>query len=308
MTKPPPPARLFVLLARQASIGVILRRGPSDWVQMIKWHTDTETLEQGQWFKGRVYENKCDLSPDGNLFVYFVFKGSREKYGYAWTAISRPPYFAPLALWTEYGTVGGGGSFIDNQTVNLHRKGGDFHPEYPPQGLTIFDMSNPVSMPQDAKRIESPQWQWVSRGIDDYEEYKAFVASKGKIDSVDDWFQLSDREKGGKKENWYTRYYIPSIDTKQVKKYILERRYFGYRSGKGKLEKYSVVNDQTGEKTLLSDVTWADFDQQGRLVLAKEGKLFSAALQNGDLSLNELADFNANKPDPQPAPDWATKW
>jgi hypothetical protein len=69
-----------------------------------------------------------------------------------------------------------------------------------------------------------------------------------------------------------------------------------------------VLNNQTGERHLLSDATWADFDQQGRLVLAREGKLFSGTLQNGDLQLTELADFNANKPDLQPAPDWAQKW
>ncbi len=59
---------------------------------------------------------------------------------------------------------------------------------------------------------------------------------------------------------------------------------------------------------LLKYVNWADFDQQGRLVLAKYGKLFAGTLDNGELQLTELADFNANKPDPQPAPDWAQKW
>lgn len=70
MTKPPPPARLFVLLARQASIGVILRRGRSDWVQMIKWHTDSDTFEEGQWLRGEVEEYFGDLSPDGRLLYY----------------------------------------------------------------------------------------------------------------------------------------------------------------------------------------------------------------------------------------------
>src|SRR5690349_10075456 len=48
MTNPPPPARLFVLLASNSPVGVILRRGPTDWVQMIKWHTDTDKFEEGQ--------------------------------------------------------------------------------------------------------------------------------------------------------------------------------------------------------------------------------------------------------------------
>jgi hypothetical protein len=107
----PPPARLHIILAREASVGVILRKGPSRFVQMIKWHTDTDQFELGQWMKARVYEDKCDLSPDGKLFIYFVLKGDgvskRRDYGMTWTAISKPPYFTALALWPEHGTWGG---------------------------------------------------------------------------------------------------------------------------------------------------------------------------------------------------------
>ena len=58
----------------------------------------------------------------------------------------------------------------------------------------------------------------------------------------------------------------------------------------------------------LMDTVWADFDQQGRIVLARDGKLFGAALQNGELVYTELADFNANKPEPVEAPEWAQRW
>ena len=30
---------MFVLLARQASVGVILRRGPTDWWRVTRWDT-----------------------------------------------------------------------------------------------------------------------------------------------------------------------------------------------------------------------------------------------------------------------------
>jgi len=64
------PARLFVLLARKAPVGVILRRGPSDWVQMIHWNTKNDLFTPGQWFHGRIFEWKCDLSPNGKLIIY----------------------------------------------------------------------------------------------------------------------------------------------------------------------------------------------------------------------------------------------
>src|SRR4026207_1894230 len=66
------PCRLFVYLAREAPVGVVLRRGPSDWVRLSVWHTDTDSVEHGQWMKGRVYERRSDVSADGSLFVAFV--------------------------------------------------------------------------------------------------------------------------------------------------------------------------------------------------------------------------------------------
>ena len=51
-TPQPVPCRLPVILARAAPIAVIFRRGPSKLVELIKWHTDTDTFERGQWFKG----------------------------------------------------------------------------------------------------------------------------------------------------------------------------------------------------------------------------------------------------------------
>ena len=66
------PCRLFVYLASEAPIGVVLRRGPSAWTRLSVWHTDTDTFEHGQWFRGRVYERRSDVSPDGALFAYFA--------------------------------------------------------------------------------------------------------------------------------------------------------------------------------------------------------------------------------------------
>jgi len=63
---------------------------------MIRWNTDSDKFEQGQWFHGHVYVGRSDLSPDGSLLIYFANKFNRKtvsdkEYTYAWTAISRPP-------------------------------------------------------------------------------------------------------------------------------------------------------------------------------------------------------------------------
>ena len=93
--------RLSVLLARSAPDAVVLRRGPTRWVQLLRWRTDCDRFEPGQWFKGRVYDRRSDLSPDGSLLIYFAskFNGrtlADREYTYAWTAVSRPPHFTAL--------------------------------------------------------------------------------------------------------------------------------------------------------------------------------------------------------------------
>lgn len=91
-TQPLPPARLYVLLARVARVGMILRRGPTDWVQMIHWDTRKDTFTLGQWFHGKVYPEKSDISPDGSLIIYFAGKFGKQSdpMKRAWTAISKP--------------------------------------------------------------------------------------------------------------------------------------------------------------------------------------------------------------------------
>ena len=80
----------------QAPLGVVLRRGPSAWSRLSLWHTDDDSFEHGQWFRGRVYERRADLSADGQLFVYFARRAARPAptdLASSWIAISRPPWF-----------------------------------------------------------------------------------------------------------------------------------------------------------------------------------------------------------------------
>lgn len=92
-------------------------------MEVVKWNTDKDSFEDGQWFHGRIYGERCGLSPDGKLFVYFAMKyGKVDKskgYENTYTAVSRPPYLTALAMWPEGSTWGGGGRFVDNRTLRL---------------------------------------------------------------------------------------------------------------------------------------------------------------------------------------------
>jgi hypothetical protein len=136
-----PPCRLFVIPARDAPFAIILRRGPSRWYHLIRWQIELDVFEPGAWFRGRIYEERCDLSPDGKLFVYICHVGAfRESYTSSWTAVSRAPWLHALALWPWNTTNGGGGRFLDHRRLVLHaRMGKETHPEHPANGLEIVE-------------------------------------------------------------------------------------------------------------------------------------------------------------------------
>ena len=106
------PARLHVLLARDRPYGVIIRRGPAKSVCTIGWNRAKDEFALGQWMRGRIYEEKCDLSPDGKYLIYFALNGrwSSETKG-SYTAVSRAPYLKAISLYPQGTTYGGGGLF-----------------------------------------------------------------------------------------------------------------------------------------------------------------------------------------------------
>jgi hypothetical protein len=113
--------RLHVLLSGDGHSGVVLRRGPSAQVAAIAWNRDNDTFLLGQWLKGRIYERRSDLSPDGKHLIYFAMNGhwgSRAKG--AWTAISIAPYLTAIALFAKGDCWHGGGWFVDKTTYWLN--------------------------------------------------------------------------------------------------------------------------------------------------------------------------------------------
>lgn len=115
------PARLHVLLARDAKLGLVIRRGPSKSVCAVLWNRERDTFKLGQWMRGRIYERRCDLSPDGRRFIYFAMNGrwESETKG-SWTAISRVPYLKALSLFAKGDCRHGGGLFLSDKEFWLN--------------------------------------------------------------------------------------------------------------------------------------------------------------------------------------------
>ena len=74
-------------------------------------------------------------------------------------------------------------------------------------------------------------------------------------------------------------------------------------------EAYTIINTKRETRTDLREVYWADWDQQGRFVFARDGKLFTGRYsETGSHQYEILADFNASRPESIKTPDWAAIW
>jgi hypothetical protein len=272
--KAPVPCRLWVLMARKAQSALILCRGPTRWVELILWDTKKDQFQRGQWFHGRIYEERSDLSPDGTKFIYFVSKNGLKHdagIGETWTAISKPPYFTALALWPNGSTYGGGGLFLDDRYYWRADWPSGIHPRFSVKGL--IDVTDAVI------------------SVSFHEKF------------LDDRIHLQFRHVG-----WSTvelqgcrpvRLEKPSPIGKGALR--LERV--------GSLSHYSLVLTDYRAEPKPFDAEWADWDQRGRLIIARAGKLLVGIYtRRKGLQFEELADFNANRPRSVEAPEWAKHW
>jgi hypothetical protein len=287
--------RLYVILARKAPFGVVFRRGPSNHVLLIGWDTSNDIFESGQWFKGRIYERRCDLSPDGKLLIYFAAK-YREPLG-SWTAISRPPFLTALALWPKGDGWGGGGHFLSQHRIALNHRDGEMN---------------------IAKGFSIPKWLRVEQfgerpgwGEDD-----PIWSERLKRDgwTLTSW-PTKTKDEFGAKVMWEPS---PPIawskpNPKWPKRYSLEMSVIGIgeRNGPWYVTEHSVVrNGEDSDRLGRND--WADWDSSGDLLFAMDGCLYRARCRAGALTsledADKVADFSNLKFAERKAPARALQW
>lgn len=287
MTKrwhPTPPARLYVIFARETPRAVIFRRGPTKWTQLIEWHTDTDSFFDGQWFNGRIYERSCDLSPSGLFLIYFVNKFNWKTlkdpaYTSSWTAISRPPFLTALALWPKGDCWGGGGLFLSESEVWLDHPTSWSHPNHQPQGLKIIPNS------------EARGGVWSQRMTRDGWVRK----QEGRYHSrwPDGWATEI-------KEVWERTQPHGTVTLRSVKDEV------NFKRPDGHLESFYLIADDGDLQ--IPGAEWADWDQAGRLIFARAGQLWTGRWTGEALESELLADFNDRRPTNVVSPAWAKSW
>jgi hypothetical protein len=158
--------RLFIIFASHAHEAVVFRRGPSTWFHIARWDTKNDKFYPGAWIRGRIYPERCDLSPDGELLLYFIHQHRKWQTDYrsSWNAISRSPWLHALGLWSQGTTYGGGGRFTGNRSAMLRFYPVEPHPNHLGLGLNISFTANfprkpdPTPLHQSTREIEGAEW------------------------------------------------------------------------------------------------------------------------------------------------------
>jgi hypothetical protein len=268
--------RIHVLLARDAPVGVVIRRGPSKRVCTILWDRRRDEFRLGQWMKGRIYERRSDLSPDGQHLIYFAMNGKwdSEAKG-AWTAIARAPYLKAIALFPKGDCWHGGGLFTRNRTYWLNGGYGHSVLRDTKEVLrdTTFQLSE--SFGGECRGVYYPRllrdgWRLVNRVT--VAKWKAHDIFEKPVDSA-----------------WVLR----KIAHAEV----------GAPEGKGCYwDEHELVFRGSDRRISCPDWGWADVDDQ-RVVWAADGKLFAATMSEAGITQeNELQDFGGMTFEPIEAP------
>jgi hypothetical protein len=275
-------AKLYCILAREAETGLIFRRGPSKQVCLISWNLKNNTFVSGQWFKGRIYERKCDLSPDGKKLAYHAAKHHGTVPSLI--AVSTPPFLTAHVLWKAIGTWNGQTLFETNNILALWTYRSDISLE------PALEMTVPRQL-----HVTPRPWPGYFHKLADHDRLLR-----------DGWIVHSGNP-----------LYRGGPETRDPP--VFYRKYMADETQGAHLElsatsdgscTYKLRDDFENEFELAAN--WADI--RGRHVFFSQGgKLFSRLVAKkrtltGKGSAQELADFSDMKFAPVEAPDWALKW
>jgi len=264
MTTPPPPPLLYAIRASAAPVAVVFaHRGP--WFKVARWDLATNRVQRGAWFRGKIFQRRSDISPDGELLHYVAMKG-----GHTFHAVSRMPWLTALALWHADTTYGNGSHFTPARARSA--------PSHPHEG-TIAPLAavHHLQLTNNDSVAYGPERR---RGWRDHPDAPRRPGSDTFHERTPQW--LVCEQPAGKSR--------------------LELRDHGYVSGRleGRVPRYTLDGEP------LEDVTWADWDSRGRLLVAtRSATLEIRTARNKIQSTRSLADF---VPDPQPPPSRARGW
>jgi hypothetical protein len=273
------PARIHVLMARDASTAVVVRRGPSRHTALIGWDRKTDKFRLGQWLCGRIYERRSDLSPDGKHLIYFAMNGHwKSSVKGSWTAISRAPYLKAVSLFAKGDCWHGGGLFQTSVDYWLNDGYGHEVQENDPSLKRVLEYPWHTTYGGECLgvyfiRLQRDGWSMKHTSLlGDANDSEVTVSDK----RINDHWQLRKRAHAASSPR---------------------------KPGRGTyFDTHELFNIRTEELIVKDSWEWADVDG-GRVVWAESGRLVAGHINaKGLQSENVLLDFSPMRFEPLAAP------
>jgi hypothetical protein len=288
--------RIYVILATDGRSAAVFRKGPRNNTLLLRWWLKDDTFEEGQWIKHKIYVRRCDLSPNGDLLVYFAARHAKPLY--SWTAISRMPNFKALALWPKTDSWGGGGLFSENNQFSLNHAANEMQPdpERPlPKRIKLTQLGDHSGRGEDfpIHRIRELRDRWTVES-----DFQAHMTMKS---------------------NWeFASPVIVARQNPKLKFLILKRIFKGFFAPQEKtyMEDFQVCNQHGEELMYFNKTDWADWDSNGDLLIGNDGRLWrfpvSILEKKSEADSFEgcklLIDLRDRVFDARVAPEWASYW
>ncbi|NMC07922.1 MAG: hypothetical protein GYA24_22130 [Candidatus Lokiarchaeota archaeon] len=233
------PARLSLLLAKEAPVAIILARIRAKLFHVVKWEYAKNVVEHGSWFEGTLYPDSSDVSFDGRHMVYFTLNPRSGVF--SWTAICEPPHLKAVSFQEHDSTWYGGGFFPDSKTLWLY-------------------MPKELEPGSQTRRLHSRNLQNKYRII-----YPAtIVTEKLPLDrrmERDGWKPVEQEGRVKVLER-------ASLDGRHRLRHIRDDL---ENPRKARYELHPAVKATSGAPVVDEVVTWADWDAEGNFFVARRG-------------------------------------
>ena len=254
--------RLHAILARDSPGALVIRRGPSRLTAVIGWDRAADTFQIGQWFKGKLYPYRSDISPDGKHWIYFAMSARQAR---TWTVAAKVPYLKALDFYEKHDAWNGGGLFLSNKKYWLNETR-EFPHVYPEAGslemTTAIDGEHPgqgEDPPVYFRRLLRDGWSLTNQ-VFERQHDKSFF----------------DKPING-------NMFLEKIFHGTLNRPLGKSPYY---------EEHRIMNKETGETRNFPDWEWADVDGD-RLVWAEHGTIMAGrAGPGGILEPSLLFDTN----------------
>jgi len=270
------PPRIYCIPAKNEPVVAVFRRGPTNWSHVGRWDLVKRCYEPGAWLKGRIFPRRCDLSPDGRFLCYFAHRPSATwEHGEAYVALSKLPWLTALYTSRTCGTWTRGYHFTEDQ-----ESGKPEDASLPiPYGLSPI----PVVQFANERRRGWSETGDSPRPVpgDAWDEHRNV--------------RIQKRQPGGDR-----LLCVESLGRAGGE--------FGVDQAVDGLQvSYWLESDDNIQP--LTYVQWADWDQEGYLLVATRSGKLQVWNRDGDGSdpLFE-EDLSLFEPSPVPAPAWAQRW